>query len=132
MNNANLDYATLVVLLALLQYFWFSMRVAMTRGKYKVSAPACEGNEVWERIFRVQQNTMEQLILLVPASYAFAFYLSGKWVLLPGAMYIIGRFLYAAEYEKDPKSRTPGMALTLLANVILIAGAFFGLIKGMI
>ena len=132
MDNANLDYATLVVLLALLQYFWFSMRVGMTRGKYNVSAPACEGNEAWERIFRVQQNTMEQLILLVPASYAFAFYLSATWVLLPGAMYIIGRFLYAAEYEKDPKSRTPGMALTLLANVVLIAGAFFGLVKGMI
>jgi len=132
MDNANLDYATLVVLLALIQYFWFAMRVAMTRGKYKVNAPACEGNDVWERINRVHQNTMEQLILLIPTCYAFAYYLSEKWVLLPGAMFIIGRFLYAAEYEKDPKSRTPGMALTLLAGVILLGGAFFGLIKGMI
>ena len=127
-----MEYASLIVLLALFQYFWFTMRVGISRGKYKVDAPSCEGDENWERLFRVQQNTMEQLIVFIPASYAFAYYMSAKWVLLAGGLYIIGRFLYSAEYVKDPKSRTPGMAMTMFANVILLVGALFGLIKGMI
>lgn len=126
-----MEYATLIVLLALLQYVLFTMRVGQGRGKYKVSAPACEGDETFERLFRVQQNTMEQLIVFVPATFAFAYYLSPKWVLAVGLVFIIGRFLYSAEYVKDPKTRTPGMALTLLANVVLILGGLFGLLKGM-
>jgi len=126
-----MEYATLMVLLALLQYVWFTMRVGITRGKYHIDAPACEGEENWERGFRVQQNTLEQLVIFIPTSYAFAYYISSVWVLLPGGLFIIGRFLYSAEYLKDPKTRTPGMSITLLANVILLLGALFGLVKGM-
>ena len=127
-----MEYATLIVLLALLQYVWFTLRVGMTRGKYEVNAPACKGDKTWERLFRIQQNTMEQLIMLIPASYAFAIYLSPVWVLVPGTVFIIGRFLYSATYLKDPKTRGPGMGLTLAANAVLILGALFGLLKGML
>ena len=123
--------ATLIVLLALLQYIFFTGRVGLGRGKYKVDAPACGGDENFERLFRVQQNTMEQLIVFVPATFAFAFYLSPVWVLVPGVVFILGRFLYSLEYTKDPKTRTPGMALTLAANVVLVLGALFGLLTAM-
>ena len=126
-----MDHATLIVLLALLQYVWFTGRVGAARGKYKVNAPACDGDENWNRLFRIQQNTMEQLIVFVPATYAFAFYLSELWVLVPGLGFLVGRFLYSAEYLKDPKSRTPGMAITLISNVVLVLGALFGLVKVM-
>ena len=126
-----MENATLIVLLALLQYVWFTIRVGLARGKYNVNAPACDGDENFERLFRVQQNTMEQLIVLIPAAYAFAWYLSPLWVLAPGAAFILGRFLYSTEYIKDPKTRTPGMGLTLAANAVLLAGALFGLLKGM-
>ncbi len=127
-----MEYATLIVLLALLQYVWFTVRVGSTREKYNVNAPACEGDVTWERSFRVHQNTMEQLIMLIPATYAFAYYTSSVWVLLPGAAFILGRFLYSAEYMKDPKTRAPGMIMTFAANATLILGALFGLIKGML
>jgi uncharacterized membrane protein YecN with MAPEG domain len=126
-----MDHATLIVLLALLQYVWFTGRVGLARGKYGVNAPACDGDENFDRLFRVQQNTMEQLIVFIPASYIFAYYLNELWVLLPGLAFIIGRFLYSAEYQKDPKSRTPGMAITLLANVALVLGGLFGLVTAM-
>jgi len=126
-----MDHATLIVLLALLQYVFFTGRVGMSRGKYSVNAPACDGDENWNRLFRVQQNTMEQLIVFIPATYAFAFYLSELWVLVPGLIFLLGRFLYSMEYIKDPKTRTPGMSLTLLANVVLVLGALFGLLKVM-
>ncbi|MGA9573970.1 MAG: MAPEG family protein, partial [Lysobacterales bacterium] len=71
-----MDHATLIVLLALLQYVLFTARVGLARGKYHVDAPSCEGDENWNRLFRVQQNTLEQLIVFVPATYAFAIYMS--------------------------------------------------------
>ncbi len=126
-----MGYATLIVLLALLQYVFFTGRVGLAREKYKVNAPACEGDENWNRLFRVQQNTLEQLIIFIPASYAFAYYLREWWVVIPGVVFILGRFLYSAAYVKDPKTRGPGMGLTLLANVVLVLGALFGVLKAM-
>ena len=126
-----MDHATLIVLLALFQYVWFTGRVGLARGKYGVNAPACDGDENFDRLFRVQQNTMEQLIVFIPATFIFAYYFSELWVLLPGLAFILGRFLYSAEYKKDPKSRTPGMVITLLANVVLVLGGFYGLVKVM-
>jgi glutathione S-transferase len=127
-----MENATLIVLLALLQYIWFTMRVGLGRGKYKIDAPACAGDENFERLFRVQQNTMEQLIVFVPATFAFAYYLSPLWALAPGVVFILGRFLYSNEYISDPKTRALGMGLTLLANVVLVLGALFGLVKSML
>ena len=126
-----MDHATLIVLLALLQYVWFTARVGLARGKYHVDAPACDGDENFSRLFRIQQNTLEQLIVFIPATYAFTYYLSELWVMVPGLAFIIGRFLYSAEYSKDPKTRTPGMAMTLLANVVLVLGALYGLVRVM-
>ena len=126
-----MEYATLIVLLALLQYVWFTVRVGAARGKYNIDAPSCGGDENWERLFRVQQNTLEQLIVFVPACFAFAYFLSPLWALILGGVFIIGRFLYSAEYVKDPKTRVLGMSLTLLPNAVLIVGALFGIVKGM-
>jgi glutathione S-transferase len=123
-----MEYVTLIVLLALLQYMWFTVRVGTTRGKYHIDAPACEGDETWDRMFRVQQNTMEQLMVMIPSAFAFAYYLSSTWVLAAGAAFIVGRFLYSAEYLKDPKTRAPGMFLTLGANVALVIGALSGVL----
>ena len=123
-----MENATLIVLLALLQYIWFTIRVGVNRGKYNIDAPACEGDESWERLFRVQQNTLEQLIIMIPAAFAFAYYLSGTWVLAAGATFIIGRFLYTTEYIKDPKTRAPGMMLTFGANAVLVVGGLAGVL----
>ena len=124
--------ATLIVLLALLQFVWFSARVGMARGKYKIEAPACSGDENFERLFRVQMNTLEQLVVFIPAMYAFAFYLSPLWVLVPGVVWLLGRFLYSAAYITDPKTRGPGMGFTLFANIVLILGAMYGVIESML
>ena len=123
-----MEYPTLVVLLALLQYIWFSMRVGMARGKYDIEGPACVGDETFERIFRVQMNTLEQLIVFVPAIYAFAHFTSSRWAAGLGAVFIIGRFLYSAEYVKEPKTRTLGFILTFFPNVALLIGALIGVV----
>jgi len=123
------EKVSLIVLLALMQYIYFAIKVGGARGKYGVKAPAVSGNEHWERLFRVQQNTLEQLIIFIPAIYIFATYLSVKWALIPGGMYLIGRQLYSMSYAKDPKTRTIGFVLSFLASVILIVGGLFGVIR---
>lgn len=125
-----MQHATLIVLLALLQYVYFIALVGKARGKYNVKAPATDGDEGFTRVFRVQQNTLEQLIIFIPSTFAFSFYVSDLWVLIPGAVFIVGRFIYSMEYVKDPSTRTLGFGLTLLANATLLLTALvFLLIK---
>jgi uncharacterized membrane protein YecN with MAPEG domain len=127
-ENQAMEYTALVILAALAQYLYFSIRVGLARGKYGIDAPATQGNENWERLFRVQQNTLEQLIVFLPALLLFGFYASATWVLLPGVLYLVGRQLYAREYVANPKSRGPGMGLTFLASAVLMVGAAIGIV----
>jgi uncharacterized membrane protein YecN with MAPEG domain len=121
-----MEYATILLMLALIQYIFFTARTGLARGKDKVDAPACTGDEHFERVFRVQQNTMEQLIVFIPGMMAFAHLVSFDWVLVPGIGFILGRALYSRSYIRDPKTRAPGMVITMMSNVILVIGALIG------
>lgn len=123
-----MEYATIIVLLALAEYIWFTGRVGGTRVKYDIEAPACTGNQIWERMFRVQQNTLEQLIIFIPATYAFAWYVSPLWALLPGATFLIGRLVYAPAYVNDPTKRTLGLVLTFFSNIALVLVTFIAVV----
>jgi uncharacterized membrane protein YecN with MAPEG domain len=121
-----MEPAVQVILLALTQFTYFSVRVGASRQKYGVNAPRTSGDENWERLYRVQQNTMEQLVIFIPSMLAFSFYVSALWALLPGVLFLVGRQLYSYEYVSNPASRAPGMAMTLLANGVLLAGGLIG------
>jgi glutathione S-transferase len=122
-----MNYVILLILLALLQYIFFTMRTGFLRVKYKVDAPKCEGDETWVRMFRVQQNTLEQIVIFIPGMLAFAHLVSVTWALLPGVLYLLGRQLYSHQYIADPKSRVSGMVLTIFSNIALVLGALIGL-----
>lgn len=115
-----------LILLALVQYIFFTVRVGTARQKYGIQAPATSGNETFERIFRVQQNTLEQLVVFIPGILLFAHFVSPLWALLPGALYLVGRQLYARGYVADPKKRGIGATLSILAGVVLVVGAIAG------
>ena len=123
-----MEFTALVIIVALVQYVYFSIRVGSLRPTYRIEAPKTEGDETWERLFRVQMNTLEQLIVFVPGMLLFSSYASSRWAWIPGVLFIIGRQLYAMEYVKDPKTRAPGMALTLLSNAVLLGGALIGVV----
>ncbi len=127
-----MEYATIVVMLALTQYMYFTMRAGFARGRLSVKAPACTGNEEFERIYRVHQNTNEQIIIFIPALYAFAYYVSPLWGPGIGVFYIIGRFIYCNSYLADPAKRGPGMMVTFLTNGILATGALIGAVLSLI
>ena len=122
-----MQVAVLLIMLALLQYIYFTMITGLSRSKYNVSAPATTGNETWECLYRVQQNTLEQLIIYIPAVLAFAHYVSATWVLLPGIGYLVGRQLFAFLYVKNPPKRGLGMMLTLLSNLAMVIGTIIAI-----
>jgi len=117
-----MPYVAIVTVVALLQFFWFGWQVGVARGKYNIAAPAVSGNEIFERVFRVHMNTLEQLVVFLPALWIFASYISPLWAAGIGAVFIVGRALYARSYVKDPKSRSAGFALTALPELALLIG----------
>jgi len=122
--------ALTITMLALLQFFFFLQLVGMARGKYGIKAPAVTGNEVFERYFRVQMNTLEQLIMFLPALwiasiYAFVAY---YWIALIGAVYLIGRFIYQRGYVADPAKRSLGFGMSALPLIALLIIDIVGVI----
>jgi glutathione S-transferase len=119
----------LVIGLALVQFFFFLFAVGKARQTYKVAAPATTGNEVFERYFRVQMNTLELLVMFIPAISIFSQYFGSYLGAGLGVIYLIGRIVYFTSYVKDPKSRSMGYGLSVLPIMILVAGAIVGAIR---
>ncbi len=119
-------YVDIVTALALLQFVVFGFKVGMARGKYGVHAPAVSGNPVFERHFRVQQNTLEQLIVFLPGLYLFSRHVNPLAAAALGLVYLAGREIYSATYVKDPAKRSLGFGLTMLPNVTLMLGGLAG------
>jgi len=115
-------------MLALLEYFFFSIKVGQARGKYGVKAPATTGNEMFERYHRVHQNTLEQLIMFIPGLFVFATLVSPIWAAAVGLLFIIGRAIYFNLYVGNPDKRGTGVLLSVLANAILIIGSLIAAI----
>jgi uncharacterized MAPEG superfamily protein len=110
----------------------FAAKVASARGKYGIKAPATTGNEIFERHFRVQQNTLEVLIMVIPGLYIFSHYFNPLIAAALGILYLAGRQIYATSYVKDPAKRSLGFGLTVLPLMILLAGAVIGAIRQLV
>jgi len=121
----------LVILLALFEYIGFGILVGRARERYGVKAPAITGNEIFERYFRVQQNTLELLILFVPAMLITAQYWNGAWVALVGLVYVIGRALYLQGYVSNPRSRGLGFLLSMVPILLLLIASVVGSVRAL-
>ena len=118
----------LVIALALVEFFLFGVAVSRARTRYKIPAPATTGNEVFERYFRVQMNTLEQLVIFVPSVLLFARYVNVYGAAALGVVFLIGRALYFQGYVKAPQARHIGFILTAVPNLALLSGAIIGAI----
>lgn len=119
-------WVSAVVLLALLQYMVVGVLVGVARGRYKVAAPATTGHPMFERWYRVHQNSLEMLIAFIPAMWLFGWWVSQAWATAIGLVFVAARVLYTVQYLKDPKTREIGAGLSFLAIFVLILG---GLVK---
>jgi glutathione S-transferase len=123
-----MHYVAIVTVLALIEFFILGFLVARARGKYKVAAPAVTGNETFERYFRVHVNTLEQLIVFLPAMWICTRYFNPTWVAAIGVLFVIGRAVYAISYVRDPKKRSLGFLLTSLPSFFYMVTILYGAI----
>jgi uncharacterized membrane protein YecN with MAPEG domain len=122
----------LVIGLSLLEFFVFGLAVARARAQYQVPAPASSGHPVFDRTFRAQMNTLEQLVIFVPSMFIFAQYLNPYWAAGFGVLFIIGRAVYFFGYVKAAQSRHIGFNLSAAPNVALLLGAMIGALRALL
>ena len=116
-------FTALVTLLAVLFYFFTSARVAKARGIYGVKLPAISGHPDFERVFRVQMNTLEWLPIFLPSLWLFAVYVSDQLAALIGLLWIVGRIVYMIGYTQATERRSPGFFIQALPCAVLLFGA---------
>lgn len=121
-------WVEIVIALALLEFVVFGMYVGRARAKYQVKAPATSGNDIFERYFRIHYNTLELLIVFLPAIVLFAMHVSERWAAIVGAVYLVGRILYFRGYAADPKKREAGFMLSMVPVLVLLLGGLGGLV----
>jgi glutathione S-transferase len=127
-----MPYVAIVTVLALAQFIVFGVLVGRARSRCGVQVPATSGHPEFERYFRVHMNTLEQLVLFLPALWIFAWFVSPPWAAVAGVVYLIGRVIYAVAYVREPKRRTLGFALTILPTQILMLGTLIWAVRALI
>jgi glutathione S-transferase len=127
-----MNLVDLVALAALVQLLVFSFLVGGARGRYGVKAPAVTGHPMFERAYRVQMNTLELMVLFIPALYVAAHYWPPAWVAAVGAVYVLGRLVYRTAYVRDPASRGLGYLFSILPIFVLLAGGVVGAVRGLL
>lgn len=118
----------LITLLALIEFAVLGFMVGSARQRYGVAAPATTGEPTFERYFRVHQNTLEALVVFLPAFWIFAHRVSYWAAVILGIIYIAARAEYARSYISAAEKRRVGASVTFAVNGILLIGALLGLI----
>ena len=121
-----MPYVHIVIALALLEFFLFGVAVARARATYRVMAPATAGHEVFERYFRVQMNTLEQLVIFVPSILMFGVYVNAWLAAALGLTFIFGRAVYFVGYVRAAEGRHLGFVLSAVPNLVLLGGGLAG------
>ena len=121
-------WPSLVTVATLLLYFILTVNVGRARMKYKVPPPAITGDPDFERVVRVQQNTLEQLVFFLPLLWLFCFYINPLWGAGIGAAWLVGRILFALGYYQAAEKRTLGFAIASLSSLVLFIGSLVGIV----
>jgi glutathione S-transferase len=118
----------MVTALALVEYLVLGALVGRARARHNVMAPATTGNPEFERYFRVHQNTLEALIVFLPALWIFSLTVHYHLGVALGVLFLISRIVYASGYLKAPARRAPGALMTFGINSILVLGSIVAIL----
>ena len=122
------QFTALVTLLSILFYFFTSIQVSKARTAFGIKAPAISGNPDFERVFRVQMNTLEWMPIFLPSLWLFAFYINDALAAALGLVWIIGRILYLTGYSQAAAKRGLGFGIQGAAALLLWLGALGAII----
>src|ERR1700712_2195930 len=113
----------IVTCLAILTYFLTTIQVSRARVAFGIKVPAIIGNADFERVFRVQMNTLEWMPVFLPSLWLFAIYISDPIAAALGLVWIVGRILYMIGYSQAAARRGPGFIIQALATIALWVGS---------
>ena len=130
--NHPYNLTAIVTVVAVIVFLVTGLRVGGARGKHGVAAPATTGHEIFERHFRVQMNTLEQLVMFLPGLWLWTAYWGELIAAILGLIWIVGRSLYMVSYVREPKSREIGFMLTVLPTLVLLIGSAAGAIRAIV
>ena len=120
-------YTSLITLLTVLLMLGLAFNVGRARGKYHVKAPAVSGHELFERAYRVQMNTIENVLLFFPALWLYAIFIGDKGAGDSGVIWLVARVWYAFAYQHNPAKRGLGFLISILVVAGLWTGAAYGI-----
>ena len=122
--------SALVTILALVLYIVMFMRVGQARSKYKIDAPAVTGDPNFERVYRVQMNTLEQLPIFFAGLWLATIYFKmlGWLPAAIGLLWIIGRYMYMQGYIAAAGQRSTGFLISGIAALALLVMALVGVV----
>jgi len=123
-----MEALAIVTSLALMQAVYFALQVGGARQKHGINAPNSSGSDEFDRHNRIHLNTMEQLIVLLPAMWMFGYFIHPQWAAGIGLVFIFSRLMYRRAYLKDPKSRGRAFGIGFVAQSILLVGSIVGAI----
>jgi glutathione S-transferase len=121
-----MEPVAIVTSAVLMQYMYLAYQVSLARIKHGVHAPATSGHPEFERAFRIHQNTLEALVLFIPALWMFGIYVHALAGAAIGLLFPIGREVYRRSYLKDPSTRAAGSGISGMSIVILLLGSVVG------
>jgi glutathione S-transferase len=125
-------FTALVTCLSIALYFFTSIQVAKARAALGIKVPATSGNPDFERVFRVQMNTLEWMPIFLPSLWLFALYISDPIAAALGVIWIVGRILYMIGYSQEAARRSRGFVIQAGAAVILWVGALGAIVWRML
>ena len=126
--GTTMHWPALITLATLTLLFGCAWYVGVARGRYKIKAPATTGPEGFERAFRVQMNTLENVVIFLPAMWLAALYFSPRIASVIGAVWVMARIWYAVAYVRNPKSRGTAFVVAFLAWGTLMILASWGVL----
>ena len=124
-----LPLTSLATLIVVALMFWTSIIVGKARVKYDIKAPATSGHDMFDRAYRVQMNTLESAMLLLPSMWMYASLIGDLGAGVSGAIWVAGRVWYALAYQQDPAKRGPGFGISFLAIAGMWAGSLWAVIQ---
>ena len=127
-----LPLTSMITLLVVLLMFATALNVGRARGLYGIKAPATSGHEMFDRAFRVQMNTLESAMAMLPALWLYAGFIGDRGAAITGAIWLVARVWYAIAYLRDPRSRSAGFGIAFLAFAGLWVGALWGVLRLML
>ena len=97
------------------------------RGRHTIQAPAITGHPMFERAYRVQMNTLEQVVMFLPAFVLAVQSGRDDIACVLGGVWVLARIGYIVTYLRNPATRGPAFVIAMLAFIGLLIQAGWGI-----